>query len=303
MAGFLSANVVQQFTANVSFTGAGFFAATAVGYTTPPASTLIDKFAFQDTTKWNWPAPVALASPQFSGVGALSGVVSPLVPVAPAFAGVGALSATATIAVPPISYDALGSGCYLNDVTSGSFTHTAKAGADIWLMTGGYAYTTDQPTTVTYGGTAMTKICDTTSVMQYGPAALWYLKGGGTGSQVTVNVSNTSAGFYVANCISVLGSKSYGTPNLVKADSSLSQGPISATTQQMILQCFGVEFDQGASSNPTVTGGVNVYSQMGTPIGSGYGGLTINYSTLGTTTFVISSLGSRSGTGIAVVLS
>lgn|GEM_PF-6582042 len=194
-----------------------------------------------------------------------------------------------------VTYDAVNStGVYANS-TFAAFTHTATAGAYVIVAVGPYEQ--DAPSTVSYGGTAMTLLGQSTSA-NYGWISFYGLNNvpGGTS---TILVGFGSTPYAVISSISFNNVTSVGTPAYVGSNTSatLSQS-VSCSSGQMIVQGWGYEYE---SSAPTLSGGTNAFLARGSDYGSTYGGLALNYAD-SSTTFTTSSVG-YSHTGIAIVLS
>jgi hypothetical protein len=218
--------------------------------------------------------------------------------------GTGAPGYTLIEWVAPIpAYDSVGPGAQCNNATSCQWTHTpvASSGLDMYVLTGGYNYgATDQPTSVTYGGQAMTKLGDSTgaSGFVYGPASIWRLDASlvPAGPQ-TVIASQAGGQTYVATSVAVKNVNSYSATQAVAGTSSTAPSQ-TVSTGTLVLQCFGFEYVPSASRPLTPSGGTNIFNTMGTQ----YGGLIVSYGP-NPTTFGANSSGGYYWSGIAVALS
>jgi hypothetical protein len=179
-----------------------------------------------------------------------------------------------------------------------SWTHTAAAGARVFVPVS--AFTATAPTSVTYGGTAMTLLGSSNDSSSQTYLYLYSLTGAPTGAK-TVQVTPPSTIYFGANSISFTGVNSVSalqpTNDGGTTTSALTQS-VSCTAGQMILQCFG------EWSNDTI-----VSYSGGTPrwIGNyqgtaGQGAITISTATA-TTTFTATDTAIIQYCGLAVVLS
>jgi hypothetical protein len=193
--------------------------------------------------------------------------------VAPHPTGHGALSAT-TWSGPFVLYDAIGPGSYGN-ATSFSFTHTATTGAyvalDIATDRGG-----GLTTVPTYAGTNMVLLASVSlGVINSGLGAAFYQRYGLAnvpgGAQTVAAATLPGGPWYVANTISYKNVVAVGTSitTAFATGTAMSQGPITCSPPQWILQGFGSSSPLSESYG-SLSGGTSRYTNATEYVGMSF---------------------------------
>lgn len=197
-----------------------------------------------------------------------------------------------------VAYDATGAG--FAGATTGSaktFSHTAAAGAYVLLF-----ITTDRsapPSSVTYNSVSMTSLG---SIANDNLAAdgTCYLYGTASVAGGAKTVSFTVATAWVEACtVSYTGVSTVGaTQTTFGSGTALSQGSISCSTGQMIVQAFGLGNDNVTTySISSLSGGTNRYNAAATDSSA----MAINDAT-SNTTFSATANSTSKWAGLAVQL-
>lgn len=301
--GFALSYSASSTTFGVSLAGAAAWATVALvlsaGGTPPTSAALTGNGALTATVQ---PAVVA----NLTG----HGVITPQTVRTGHLSGHGALTATASpIISSSIQFDAIGAGYTTAASGAFSFTHTATAGADVFVDIVGDR---GGVTSVKYGGssgTAMTLVGGPVTLgTYYGTATYtrWHLTGVAGGAQ-SVYITPNGGYYWAAQSVSYTGVGSVGTASTLSLTTTGTSGTaalsqtVSCTTGQLILQGFGAN-SLAASGFSSLSGGTNRWNNTG---GSdAYAALCISDATA-TTTFHASDVLVSSAlywTGIANVL-
>lgn len=200
------------------------------------------------------------------------------------------VSASARVTIPAPQFDAVGAGAKSSVSPSLSWAHTATNGAYVLVFTG--TNNVAPPTSVSYGGVAMTELGTSSSPAE---ASIWGLRSAPGGAQ-TVTATFPTAGTMIANSVSFNGANAAGTPTAVSGTSNSPSQSVSCANGQVIVQGFNLH---SAATTVTPAGGTNVYNA---PSSSGSEAMTISYSDA-TTTFTATVPATVGWEGIAVVLS
>jgi hypothetical protein len=209
---------------------------------------------------------------------------------------------TRVIKAPPVffaAFDATGGGAAV-DASSASWSHTAAAGADVFVFaaTEGSTYGVS---TVKYNGTSMTDLGSAAlDGSTYGALSLWHLAGAGTGSSETVDVTLSGSTYLTANSVSYTNVSSVGS--LTTADgygTSLSQTGPTLTGGQLALHAFAA---YGTPASMSYSGGTERWYSAGY---SSDLSMVISDSSVSATSFTATETGgvSLAWAGIAVPLS
>ena len=307
MAGTLSATVTVSLigSAAAPFIGEGTLSA-IVPYAETTA-TLAGAGALSATATPRYLIPAALAgagslaaaaSPQFAaaaalaGGGALSAAAYPQTAAAPALAGSGTLSATAALAAP--SFDTVGTGAApASQQSTLTWTHTATAGADVYVMLGTSLRTNNAfVSSVKYGTATMTMV-DWIAGAASQTLFLYRLTAAPGGAQ-TITATFTSANNNIGQSVSATNVTSISTAQKVSGNNGPASQSVTCGASQLIIQGFSVA---QAPSGWTTTGGTNDWAGRAA---NGPEGLTMNHATA-TTTFTGNN--TSYWNGIAIILS
>lgn len=201
------------------------------------------------------------------------------------FAGAEQYPRGVTISIPPDAdfagtgvsapmFDAAGPGKVFEDVGSASWTHTATAGADVFVEIVSVDSAVDG---VTYDGQAMTLVHSMWANNSSGSDTrlLCYRKSNVAGGAKTVAVDFASTSMGCGNSVSILNVGAVSTQTVYGNGDSMSQS-VTVGLGQFVLQAFGTHNYQMES----LSGGTNRYNGPGH---FAQGGLVVNTATASAT--------------------
>jgi hypothetical protein len=139
---------------------------------------------------------------------------------------------------PPVPvFNAVGAGFSAanSSVTSGSWSHTATAGAYAIAL----FLSSQTASSVTYGGSAMTSLG---SITDAGATTYMYGLSNVAGGAQTVAVTISAAGQLIGNSLSYTGVTTVGTPVTVIGSSASASQAMTCTTNQILVHAFGGQF-------------------------------------------------------------
>lgn len=168
----------------------------------------------------------------------------------------GAILSTLSTAAPlGVYYDSIGTGFSANG-TSGSFNHTATAGA--YVIVDICVDRTVTLTPPTYDGNTMTLLGTTNFPGASGTATLYrYGIANVAGGTKVVSFSVSASAWLAAGSISILGANAISASTPVGAGSSTPTQGASCQPGQLIVQSFGARSILGS-----ITGGANLYDSQ-----------------------------------------
>jgi len=156
-------------------------------------------------------------------------ILAPVLPVPPAFDAVA--SATVTVATSPITW-----------------SHTATAGADVFVIVD--AVSTRTVSSITYGGTTMTLLSPSVSLNNSstnGELVIAHLAGVAGGSK-TVSVTFNSSAFATCCSISYTNVSAVGTVSTTFGSSTSPSQALTCSSNQLILSALGGGVSASASA-------------------------------------------------------